>query len=987
VTSAPAFDLRPYQRDAAIAVGRCLADDPAGRPIAVMPTGTGKTIAGLYIAAGIGRTLWVAHTQELIDQPERTARALLPGREIGVVKANLDHVGAKDLVIASIQSLYDDRRARLLEHQKYAGAFRLVVVDEGQHAVSGSSYERLLDALPGVPALALTATPERTDKRPIGKVFRDGVVYRYPVAVAIKEGWLVPAVPRQIRLPDFDPSKIPTNGNGDFKDAELEKELLRAHAAKAIGETLADAVREGRKPVAFTISVEQAHESARVAREKGVRVEAVSGDTPRAERARILAEYESGALQALVNCQVLCLDAQTEILTDVGFVGMNEMTPEHLVANWENGRIFFEKPHEVVRRPRAPTERMVILDSRNHSIRVTEGHKMLYRTFNEGIFLKASARDLVGRNLKIPVSGRARPCPVSVEQVLPMTARRERRLVVQGAYNTRLLHPEIGYEESKIIATENVRRKAGLRLKQPSELTSDDCALIGFWLGDGGINKLRKGGIEYTLSQSTAHPNIIAWIDETIQRAGIDCVRREKPAPRGKANSSPYITWSLPRGLFHIEPYLKKDGTNLFWGLDDLQFYNLILGFWYADGDHGDAAIVPSSFRISNTNLALISLLQAVGCARGYRATITKQTAPKKSHHKQLYALFFREEIDHHTSTRLPRSCFRIEESAWVEELVWCVKTSTKNIVTRRRGTVTVMGNTEGWDSPTTDALVIGRPTKSRTLFIQMAGRGLRISPLTGKKDCVIYDLVGAFPAHGLQTSDQVFGDDPDGEPKAEALEKALVCICTHLESEHGSEASDAIGLTACRQCGCAAFTEKPPIDDAETARLRNFLAYLSGARDLEGQTTESSVRWLVAARGQALALTAGSDGIILVEVAGAGPLPLWQAVLEPKDHNAPPTRLCEPTTMELAQTIGENHARSVGSFRLAARDASWRRREPSEKVIAMLDRFHVEYRDDITAGQASDMLTMAIAASRFKSRGRRPPVAQVRRELFWSDF
>ncbi|HET8776606.1 MAG TPA: helicase-related protein, partial [Candidatus Limnocylindria bacterium] len=47
---------------------------------------------------------------------------------------------------------------------------------------------------------------------------------------------------------------------------------------------------------------------------------------------------------------------------------------------------------------------------------------------------------------------------------------------------------------------------------------------------------------------------------------------------------------------------------------------------------------------------------------------------------------------------------------------------------------------TEGWDSPRTKCVIVGRPTKSRPLFVQMAGRGLR--PVPGipvqEQDCVL---------------------------------------------------------------------------------------------------------------------------------------------------------------------------------------------------------------------------------------------------------
>lgn len=47
---------------------------------------------------------------------------------------------------------------------------------------------------------------------------------------------------------------------------------------------------------------------------------------------------------------------------------------------------------------------------------------------------------------------------------------------------------------------------------------------------------------------------------------------------------------------------------------------------------------------------------------------------------------------------------------------------------------------TEGWDSPRTKCVIVGRPTKSRPLFVQMAGRGLR--PVPGipveEQDCIL---------------------------------------------------------------------------------------------------------------------------------------------------------------------------------------------------------------------------------------------------------
>jgi superfamily II DNA or RNA helicase len=49
----------------------------------------------------------------------------------------------------------------------------------------------------------------------------------------------------------------------------------------------------------------------------------------------------------------------------------------------------------------------------------------------------------------------------------------------------------------------------------------------------------------------------------------------------------------------------------------------------------------------------------------------------------------------------------------------------------------------EGVDLPTVDTLLLLRPTQSPVLFQQQIGRGLRLSPETGKQSCLVLDFVG----------------------------------------------------------------------------------------------------------------------------------------------------------------------------------------------------------------------------------------------------
>jgi len=54
------------------------------------------------------------------------------------------------------------------------------------------------------------------------------------------------------------------------------------------------------------------------------------------------------------------------------------------------------------------------------------------------------------------------------------------------------------------------------------------------------------------------------------------------------------------------------------------------------------------------------------------------------------------------------------------------------------RHMVSVMMLTEGYDHPAIDSIVLMRPTKSATLYVQCIGRGLR--PYEGKQDCLVLD-------------------------------------------------------------------------------------------------------------------------------------------------------------------------------------------------------------------------------------------------------
>lgn len=79
-------------------------------------------------------------------------------------------------------------------------------------------------------------------------------------------------------------------------------------------------------------------------------------------------------------------------------------------------------------------------------------------------------------------------------------------------------------------------------------------------------------------------------------------------------------------------------------------------------------------------------------------------------------------------------------------------KAERKEIIEKfKRGEITALTNcdilTTGFDAPSIDLIAMLRPTMSPALYVQMAGRGLRISP--NKKDCLVLDFAGNVSMHG----------------------------------------------------------------------------------------------------------------------------------------------------------------------------------------------------------------------------------------------
>jgi superfamily II DNA or RNA helicase len=86
---------------------------------------------------------------------------------------------------------------------------------------------------------------------------------------------------------------------------------------------------------------------------------------------------------------------------------------------------------------------------------------------------------------------------------------------------------------------------------------------------------------------------------------------------------------------------------------------------------------------------------------------------------------------------------------------------------------------TEGFDEPAVECVFHARPTKSHRLYLQSVGRGLRVSPDTGKTDCLLLDFASNFERFGA-VDDHLDVDLHKGVVQAQAKQKSTFKHCPH---------------------------------------------------------------------------------------------------------------------------------------------------------------------------------------------------------------
>jgi DNA repair protein RadD len=230
---------RPYQRTSIDQLYTWFRANPAGNPLLVLPTGSGKSIIlATLIQEALAnwpqtRILMLTHVRELIAQNADKLRLVWPAAPLGIHSAGLrSRATFEPIIFAGIQSVH--RKAWQL------GRFDLILIDE-VHLVGNSAdgmYRRFLAEArtinPAVRIIGLTATPWRTTSGDLtygDDALFQAVAHEVLMLDLIRDGYLAPLISKRMAT-TLDVSGVQTR-QGEFIARQLEQAVDREDITQA----------------------------------------------------------------------------------------------------------------------------------------------------------------------------------------------------------------------------------------------------------------------------------------------------------------------------------------------------------------------------------------------------------------------------------------------------------------------------------------------------------------------------------------------------------------------------------------------------------------------------------------------------------------------------------------------------------------------------------------------------------------------------------
>lgn len=287
------MSLRPYQ-ESAIQRARDFIKAGRRRVLIQGPTGVGKTKMASGILEGVlangGRVIWFSHSETLGNQAIE---------EFGEVTRLFsgDKTPEDYKVLVTMAKTLCNRRQDIPWPT-------VVIVDEAHHSAA-KTYTDTLAAWRDIVVIGFTATPERLDGKPLWMY--DAIVDLPSPRWFMDEGYL--ADYRYLAPPmnaeDLAALNSVKKVAGDFSKKGLaefydERPVL---VGNAVGHYIAHALNT--QALVFCTSVKMANQIAKAFFSEGIPAASLDGKMTRAERARVIEKFKSGATKVLTSCELI----------------------------------------------------------------------------------------------------------------------------------------------------------------------------------------------------------------------------------------------------------------------------------------------------------------------------------------------------------------------------------------------------------------------------------------------------------------------------------------------------------------------------------------------------------------------------------------------------------------------------------------------------------------------------------------------------------
>lgn len=242
---------------------------------------------------------------------------------------------------------------------------------------------------------------------------------------------------------------------------------------------------------------------------------------------------------------------------------------------------------------------------------------------------------------------------------------------------------------------------------------------------------------------------------------------------------------------------------------------------------------------------------------------------------------------------------------------------------------------TEGFDAPMTSALLMARPTRSRTLYTQIVGRGLR--PYPGKHDCLLVDLA-VTDTRALEVGSLL----------------GRMTRCPKCLNEHYA------GLKACPMCGhIVSWKQRAAAGIAVTPDMTNGSGLIA---NFEPLFEKSFAAWYNGGDGFFSCTLSFEDGALII----IPPLEdnYYRLARVPSDRQKPVEYLTRNEDLASLMLEADEYILKQGA-QSAAKEAGWREHPATMAQLNVLGKLGVTVPRGVSKGAASQMITHAISVKR----------------------